>query len=367
MPRIASAEVLLLVHQLSKRRLFGTGFNLSRESILVRVDDSDGVVGWGETYPFAGAVDAAREMAASLVGRDPDAAAGWLASAPGLHRWALGAVAVAVDDLRARERGIPLGELYRPRVRDAVPAYASSRGYVEGMSAADGWLEEASIVRDAGFRAMKMRIGRYPVREELDEIARVVAEGPADFTWMADGNGAYGMDDSLVVGRELGGLGLRWLEEPLPTSDYLAYAPLASALEIPLSGGEIVESVELAAAPLERHAFDIIQPDLSICGGVAPVLDIADVARARGVAAIPHACNGGVLLASTLQVLAVLETPADAPAWMQPILEYDVGENPIRTEILCQPLVPLDGVIAIPRSPGLGVDVDEAAVRRLVA
>jgi D-galactarolactone cycloisomerase len=367
MARIETVEVLLLSHRLSAVRLFGTGQNLTRDSIFVRVADGDGVVGWGETYPVPGAIEAAKEMAGSLVARDPDDAAAELATAPGLHRWALGAVAVAVDDLRARQRGIPLGELYRPRVRDRVEAYASSRGYVDGLGPAEGWLDEAAAMHDDGFRSMKLRIGRFPVGQELAAIREVVRNGPADFAWMADGNGAYAHDDALAVGRSLEELRFRWLEEPMPTNDYPGYAPLASALDIPLSGGEILESPELAAAPLDHGSFDIIQPDLSICGGLAPLLAIGDQARTRGVAVIPHACNGALLLAATLQVLAILDVPEAAPHWMQPILEFDVGENPIRSAVLREPIRVVGGWVAIPSGPGIGVDVDESAVRRLVA
>jgi D-galactarolactone cycloisomerase len=96
------------------------------------------------------------------------------------------------------------------------------------------------------------------------------------------------------------------------------------------------------------------------------VLQIADRAASAGVAAIPHACNGGVLLAATLQVLAVLPASIDA-SWARPMLEYDVGENPIRTDVLSEPVPVVDGWVTIPSRPGLGIDVDEAAVRRLVA
>lgn len=361
---IRHAEVLVLQHRLTTTRLYGTGSNDTRDSIFVRVDDGEGNVGWGETFPVAGAVEAAQELAAGLVGCDEDTAAADLAMRQGLHRWALGAVATAVDDLRARRRGVPLGELYRPRLRDRVEAYASSRGYA-GPTPAAGWHEEARLSHDAGFRALKFRIGRYPVRDELDAIREVIHDGPP-FEWMADGNGAYGFDDALRVGRAFEELGLRWLEEPLPTNDYPAYAPLAAALGIPLSGGEIIETPSLAEGPLAVGSFDLIQPDVSICGGVAPLLAIADQAAAAGVAAIPHACNGGVLLAATLQVLAVLPASLEA-RWAQPILEYDVGENPIRTEVLTEPVPVVDGWVTIPARPGIGIDVDEAAVRRLVA
>jgi D-galactarolactone cycloisomerase len=361
---IDTVEVLVLSHRLSRERLFGTGSNSTRDSLLVRVADGDGVVGWGETFPVPGAREAAEDMAATLIGRDPDDAAADLATRGGLHRWAQGAVAVAVDDLRARRRGIPLGALYRPRIRDRVEAYASSRGYA-GPTPAAGWHQEARQMHDAGFRAMKFRIGRYPVPQEVAAVGEVVRDGPA-FEWMADGNGAYGFDDALRVGRAFEELGLRWLEEPLPTGDYMAYAPLAAALEIPLSGGEIIERPSQADEPLAAGAFDIVQPDVSICGGVAPLLEIADRAAEHRIAVIPHACNGGVLLAATLQVLAVLPTVASSGPG-RPILEYDVGENPLRTDVLAEPIPVVDGWVTIPDRPGLGIEVDEAAIRRLVA
>ena len=74
-PVIRGAEVLVLSHRLSRTRLFGTGFNLTRDSVIVRLVDGDGRVGWGETYLVPGAVEASRAMAAELIGRDPDAAA----------------------------------------------------------------------------------------------------------------------------------------------------------------------------------------------------------------------------------------------------------------------------------------------------
>ena len=96
------------------------------------------------------------------------------------------------------------------------------------------------------------------------------------------------------------------------------------------------------------------------------MLEIADRAARAGTATIPHACNGGVLLAATLQLLAVLPAAVDAP-WARPMLEYDVGENPIRTDVLTEAVPVVDGWVAIPARPGLGIDVDEAAVRRLAA
>jgi D-galactarolactone cycloisomerase len=363
---IDRTEVLVLTHRLSRTRIFGTGSNVTRDSVVVRLEDGDGLVGWGETYLVRGAVEAAREMTEAVVGMTPDDAATALAGRKSAHRWALGAVSTALDDLRAQARGVPVSDLYGDRRRAKVRAYASSRGYLGGLSAESAWTDEAATSWDAGFRAMKLRIGRDPLDEEIDTIERLVAASPP-MTWMADGNGAYTLDESRHLGAALDEMGFRWLEEPLPTDDYLAYAPLASELSIPLAGGEILESADETKPYLWAGSFDLVQPDVSICGGIGGVLEIAAAARDAGLFAVPHACNGAIALVATLHVLAVLTVPPDAPKWAEPILEHDVGENPIRTDILTEPLTLDDGWITIPDGPGLGVKVDEVALRRLVA
>jgi D-galactarolactone cycloisomerase len=361
---IERAEVLVLSHRLSRTRLFSTGSNVTRDSVVVRLADGDGRIGWGETYLVPGAVEACREMVGELVDRDAEVAARELASRHSLHRWALGAVSMALDDLRARRRGVAVSDLYGARVRDRVRPYASSRGYVDGTRPEDAWAEEAAAVNGDGFRAMKLRIGRYDLAGELDAIERVVTGSPP-MTWMADGNGAYSLDESRRLGVALEALDFRWLEEPLPTSDYAAYAPLARELSIPLAGGEILETAEAATPFLAGGSFDLVQPDVSICGGITGVLDIARAAAAAGKVTVPHACSGAIAMAATLQVLAVLDVPPDGPPWAEPLLEFDVGENPIRTDLSTTPLAPVDGWMAIPAGPGLGIEVDESAVRRL--
>lgn len=363
---IRRAEVLVLSHRLSRLRLFGTGSNATRDSIVVRLEDGDGQVGWGETYLVAGALDATRAMAAGLVGREPEAAAAALVASPDLHRWALGAVSMALDDLRARNRGIAVAALYGDRRRERVRAYASSRGYVAGTSPEAAWSEEAASTWDDGFRALKLRIGRFALADEIAAVERLVAMAPA-MTWMADGNGAYDHEDSRRLGDALDTLGFRWLEEPLPTTDYAAYAPLARELAIPLAGGEILETADQAEPFLRAGSFDLVQPDVSICGGIGGVLRIAAAAADSGRFAVPHACSGAIALAATLQVLAVLPVPDDAAPWAEPLLEHDVGENPIRTDVLTLPLTLDDGWMTIPNGPGLGVEVDEERLRRLVA
>ena len=159
---IERAEVLVLTHPLSRTRLFSTGSNVTRDSIVVRIEDADGRVGWGETYLVPGAVEASRTMIEPLPGRDsrrrhrrPPCQAGF--ASLGARRGDDGA-----GRPQGRTHGVPVSELYGVRLRDRVRPYASSRGYVEGLDAFDAWSEEAAMTAADGFHAMKLRIGRYP-------------------------------------------------------------------------------------------------------------------------------------------------------------------------------------------------------------
>jgi D-galactarolactone cycloisomerase len=360
---IRRAEVIHLQHRLTRTRIFSTGAHDTRDSLLIRVETADGAVGWGETYLVPDARKAAETLCGWLVGQDVDGAAGTLGSLGGAPRFVLSAVRLAVDDARARHRGVPLHALYGERVRTRVRPYASSAGYVAGAPLAETWAAEAAAVRQAGFAALKLRIGRGDAGEELAAI-RAAQEATPGFDWMADVNEAWTAETTLHHADELGALGLRWLEEPTPTADLHAYAGLRRALTMPIAGGESSQSPGQATGALLSGAFDIIQPDVSICGGVAPLLTIATAAEAQGVACIPHACNGAINVAATLQVLAVL--PLQSPAIEAgPMLEHDVGENPLRTGLLTTSLTIRDGWLEIPDGPGLGVTVDESVVEAL--
>jgi len=362
---IERVEVFLLDAPLARRRLFSTGGNDSRGAALIRISDRDGVHGWGETYPLPAGVPMLAALGVVLLGRDPDAeretwAAVWAAS--GGNGFATGAVSMALDDLRARRRGVPVSTLYGGARRDRVRAYASSEGYVPGMAVADAWRAEAERAVEAGFTGFKLRIGREAIPEELAAAGAVRAAHP-DLALMADGNGAYTLRQALEVGRELHRLGFAWLEEPMPTAHYAGYERLRSSLPLALAGGESVQDRAEAAALINRGAFDIIQPDVSICGGIGEAAAIAGLARLAAIQPHPHACNGALGLAATLQLLAVLPDPTRLPA-DAPLLEHDFGPNPARTDLLATPLVFRDGWFDIPAGPGLGVDVDEAFVRR---
>ena len=365
--KIEKVECFALRHHLSTPRGPSILEYSTRETLLIKITDSDGLAGWGETYLAPGTPQVILSMAPLLVGKDASRArqlwtAIWQASNDG---YAVGGVSLALDDLRARQAGLPLHGLYGWAVRDRVRAYASSGGYCAGVDPARTWPDEVSELVERGFTGVKLRIGRFDPAHELPLLARLRAETPAEVDLMADGNAAYTFSTAVHVGKALGELGFAWFEEPMPQHQgYVGYERLAARLDIALAGGEIVENRGEAHDLLRRTAVDIIQPDVCICGGIGEALFIADLARIYGVRCVPHAWAGGVALAATIQALALLPDPTRSPSTPAPLLEYDVAENPFRDEVLQEPIRLEDGWVDVPNGPGLGVEVDEEYVRR---
>ena len=160
------------------------------------------------------------------------------------------------------------------------------------------------------------------------------------------------------VARELEQLGCYWLEEPFLPDEYEAYAELADAVDIPVAAGEQDATRWGFRELIERGHVDLIQPDVTRCGGITEMMRIAALAEEHGVSFVPHAWKSGIIKAASLHVNAVLPG-----ALFQ---EYCVAETEINTK-LTQQLLPIeaDGCVAVPTAPGLGIDLDEDVLSSL--
>lgn len=115
---------------------------------------------------------------------------------------------------------------------------------------------------------------------------------------------------------------------------------------------------------IRKRAVDIIQPDAALSGGTGEALFISELAALSGIRCIPHCWGGAISAAASVQLLSLLPDshwgrPTDAP-----LLEFDLSENPWRTEIVQQPCQVVDGSLTVPAAPGLGIEVNEDVVRR---
>lgn len=369
--KISAVKTFRLRHKL--KQPFGVSVSVplstTRETLLVKIETDAGLVGWGETSPIGGAKGAIDDqLAPLLVGQNPlDHRRLWrMMWGPNFgHALAVGALDMALLDVRGKALNLSVADLFGGRLRDRVPAYASAMNYLEGQEPEDHYPKEATALVKQGFKALKMRIGRYSVAREA-KIAAAVREavGPKVLL-MADGNAAYTLASALRMGHELNELGFEAFEEPLPQSPkYTGYEELRRKLPLSLAAGEGVDSRASAKELIDRRAMDIIQPDISLCGGVGEALFIAELAALSGIRCIPHCWGGDILIAATVQLLSLLPDPHWGFPTDTPLLELDQTENPWRNGLAKDPLQVRNGDVSVPNKPGLGIEVNEDVVKQ---
>ena len=369
--KITSVRTFHLRHRL--QRAFGVSVSMpldsTREALLVRIETNTGLVGWGETAPIHGTRAAIDEsLAPQLIGQNPLEYRRLLRPLWGANfgnALAVGALDMAINDLRGKALNVSVAELFGGRLRERVPAYASTMNYVEGIEPEEHFPADATEKLKLGFRAMKMRLGRYPVAREKKIAAAVRAAVGPDVLLMADGNAGYTMESAVRMGHVLHELDFEAFEEPLPQSPkYTAYEELRRRLPLSLAGGEVLDGRASAKELIDRRAVDIIQPDISLCGGIGETLFIAELAALSGIRCIPHCWGSDILIAATVQLLSVLPDPHWGFPSDSPLLELDQSENPWRNGLAPDVFVLRDGMIDVPKRPGLGIDVDENMVRK---
>jgi D-galactarolactone cycloisomerase len=181
-----------------------------------------------------------------------------------------------------------------------------------------------------------------------------------------DANGNYGLDQVLASMRAIAPFGIDWYEEPLSPADEEGYRALHARSEISIATGEALYTAYAFDRLLAPRVIDIAQPDLALCGGLSQGRLIGQLCTLRHARLSPHVWGTGFGLAAAVHLVAaqppypaVAESEADPP-WV----EYDVAENPLRDELLREPLRPVNGVIPVPLAPGLGVEPDRAALER---
>lgn len=366
---IVAVEVFSLLHRLPKAIGPSTALSPFRDALLVKITAEGGLVGWGETSDVGGTRGIIeRHLRETLIGKNAlEHRRLWRALwGPNFgDARAVAAVDIALHDLRGKALGLSIAEMYGGRVRDQAPAYAAAMNYTEGVPPEDQFPREADELVERGFRAIKIRTGRLEPRRDLailTEIRKRVGDG---FRLLTDGNGAFTPPAAVKFGKELEQLDFYWFEEPLPQGlNYAGYPELAESLDIALAGGEVLDSRASALERLRLRAFDIIQPDVTLCGGIAETLFIAELARLFSVPCVPHCWAGAIALAATLQVLSLLPPYTWGFSSDEPMLEIDTYENPFRDAISNADFELRDGAVAVPKGPGLGIEIDERAVRK---
>jgi D-galactarolactone cycloisomerase len=278
---------------------------------------------------------------------------------------AISGIDTALWDLLGKAYAAPVSQLIGGRFRSVVQPYATGFYRLNGQNEGDRLAEEAVAHIDAGFKAMKIKLG-FGVNDDIKvmrQIGRAI-EG-RDVELMVDTNHAYGRTEALRLGRVLDEYDLRWYEEPVPAEDVGGYIELRQKLKTPIAGGENEHSIYGFRELLNCHAVDIVQPDIGSCGGVTGARHVIALAQANGIEVNPHVWGSGVAQAASLQVLASLPNAIHSLYSRQPILEYDRSSHPFRNDLVDRPLsLNTNGMVEISESPGLGVEVNRAIINK---
>jgi D-galactarolactone cycloisomerase len=374
--KIADVRVHVLEAPLAEP--FAWSFNATsvRQSCLVEVIAEDGTSGWGECFGparlNAAIVGAFRSL---LVGQDAFATERhWQTiyntfrdqGQKGLTITALSGVDIALWDLKGKLWGQPVHRLMGGPLRREVRAYATGT-YRRATGDPLQYITEevAGYVRE-GFPAVKLKIG-FGVEEDAKLIAAVRETIGPRVGLMLDANHGFDVVEAVTLGRRVAHLDIGWFEEPVVPDELDSYVEVRRGQPIPVAGGECEFTRWGFREVLTRRAIDIIQPDTCAAGGLSECKKIADMATAFGVRYVPHVWGCGIGLATAMQLLAVLPHTPPRHTPLEPMLEFDRSEHPFRQAVLKTPLEHSGGIVRVPDGPGLGIEVDRAAVERFRA
>ena len=341
----------------------GIGQAVKRDAVVVKVTTEDGLVGWGESHHGRAHTAVAKLIETTLkqlvLGMDAaDAVGVWariykfqLAS-HGMGAgcaMAMSGLDMALWDIRAKAAGWPLHRLLGGAAKP-VPAYAG--GVALGYQPPAELVAEARTHVEAGYRAVKLRIGDT-VRDDIARMEAVRRAFWEELDILADANTAYRLEDARRVMPAMDALNMGWLEEPFPPHDRRAYAQARGYGRTPLAAGENHFTRFEFAPLLDDGAVGVWQPDLSKCGGITEALRIAAIASAHKIPVHPHSSMTGINQAATIHFLCAIDNAG--------YFEADVSRgNLFRDALVATPWrIGADGRVRPGEAPGSGVEVDE--------
>jgi L-alanine-DL-glutamate epimerase-like enolase superfamily enzyme len=239
--------------------------------------------------------------------------------------------------------------------RKGIPAYAG--GVSLGYQSPQMLVEEIQPQLDAGYRAVKLRVGDTP-RRDLERVAAVREAFGDDLVILTDANTGYSVADARAAMPGLDELNVGWLEEPFPAHDARSYRAAAGFGRTPLAAGENHYTRFEFSRVIEDGAITVLQPDLSKTGGLTEALRIAAMASAYKLPIHPHSSMTGLNHAASIHFLAAIDNGG--------YFEGDISkDNKFRDELVSRPYT-LDahGMVWPLERPGLGLEVDEEFLKK---
>lgn len=336
--------------------------------VLVEVRTDAGIVGVGETLarfsPKAYAELIETSLKPRLVGQDArNIGALWQSMrrslsgrAGGMLIEAISGVDIALWDIMGKATDLPIAKLLGGMGRERIDVYA----------AAVNWVDDAEADRELeryigeGFPRIKVKMSN-PVKEACRRIERIRKRAGDDIELCVDANWAYNLDQAIEVGRALSANGYFWFEEPLAPENEQGYEQLRKRCDVPLAAGESNFTADQAQRLVASRTLSILQPDVARAGGISETRRMADYAALHDIGYAPHIGMSGIIcetasvhLAAALPNFRVMECECDLSPFKRELA--DLAPGCLRQK---------NGALDVPTKPGLGIEIDWDAVKRL--
>jgi L-alanine-DL-glutamate epimerase-like enolase superfamily enzyme len=341
-----------------------SGIRSSRSATLVQVETNEGISGLGSCSGNGELIEAVvgKVLQPLLIGLDPtEIDAIWdKAYFRGGHKEfgtrgvgvvAMSGIDIALWDILGKVRGAPLYQLLGGKCREKVPVYATAL-YPEEPSKVAG---RARGFAEQGFHGVKIKVG-FNLDQDIRIVRAVRQELGKEFVVMTDANQGYTLEVAFQAADAFADCGAYWLEEPLFAEDIEGHAILRERGKTPIAVGENLHMRYAFENFIVRGAVDFIQPDVARAGGISEIRKITALAASHRVPVSFHTWGDAVALAASVHLAAALQECI--------VMELDYTYNPLREELLREPIKVENGYLIPPEKPGLGVELIQPALQK---
>ena len=366
--KITKVEGIIL--RLPERQAVADG---TQDDLLIRIETDEGIVGYGEvdTSPEVGKAVIDAEMSHGtcyglrevLIGMDPfDIEQIWelmyrktnYYGRLGVVVHAMSGVDMALWDILGKAVGKPVHKMLGGSFCQDVRAYAS----MLMPETVQEVRESVSRYVEQGFTAVKLGYGPLgkDVRRDIELAAAAKEAAGTDVEVMIDIGHGYTLKMARQAAQQFENIGIYWMEEPFPPEAFDDYQRLCDSTSLRIAAGEQdVGRWTFRRLIWDAH-LDVVQPDISRVGGLTEAKRIAYMAREANRLCVPHAFRTGVLVAACLHLIAAIPNSA--------FLEFSVTDSALRRELLAEPFKVVNGRVAVPTKPGLGIEINPETVSK---
>lgn len=355
--------------------------------VLIKIDTDEGISGIGEGTNWPGSpmvLEACRHAGETILGEDPSRIDylwtklyrdfNWVGQA-GPVMSAISAIDIALWDIAGKRAGMPVYQLLGGAFREQIKLYANY-WFLGGTGTPEEYGRQAAAVKAQGFCACKMDpfahvnywygdhlasnlgLTEEQKRVSIDRLVAVQEAVGPDFPIAVETHAMLNGPTAMEMARRIAAAGINcmWYEEPAGPEFPDEIAAIRQNIPLPVCVGERLSSRFMARPILEKHAADILMPDITRCGGIGEMKRIAAMCEAFNVPIAPHNPNGPISTIASAHVMA------SVPNFF--LQEFMVTDVPWRDTVLDKPLPVKNGVFALGHDPGLGFDLNEEELDR---